>query len=208
MRVFPKISLFLLLGFTLILISVISLEIRALDHDQFHGVMEKNASKINERLTEGEMIELTDKEFTFHPIGVFHSPLTRETGAPRQGRLAPELKATIEIAPAYEDCLKGLEAFSHIYVIFVFDRSRAWSASVTPPDAPKARGLFSTRSPNRPNPIGITAVRLIKCEGRILHVSGIDAFDQTPVLDIKPYVASIDCIPDANKNVEKELGLK
>ncbi|MBD3265922.1 tRNA (N6-threonylcarbamoyladenosine(37)-N6)-methyltransferase TrmO [bacterium] len=177
------------------------------DNPKFQKAVQANAENVNERYTQKKMKEITQKSFTFHPIGAFHSPLTRETGAPRQGRLAPEIEATIEIAPQYENCLKGIEHFSHIFVLFIFDRSKNWSANVHPPNAKQSRGLFSTRSPNRPNPIGLTAVRLVKREGRILHVSGIDAFDGTPVVDIKPYVGSIDSFPDAAKDVEEKLGL-
>ncbi len=148
------------------------------------------------------------KGFMFTPIGEFHSPLTPQTGAPRQGRFEPDIQATIEIDKQYEACLEGIEQFDYIIVLFVFDRSHGWHAKVTPPGAPKSRGLFSTRSPNRPCPIGMTIVKLEKREKNILHVSGVDAFDKTPVLDIKPYVASIDCFPNAGKEVEKELGIK
>ena len=149
-----------------------------------------------------------DKEFTMKPIGIFHSPYSPEHRPPRQGRLAPEVTATIEIFEEFEEGLEGVEDFDCIYVLFAFDRSRGWRTKVTPSGASKPRGVFATRSPNRPNPIGLTAVRLEKREGRILHVKGIDAFDKTPVLDIKPYIGSIDSFPDAGKNVEKDLGLK
>ena len=174
---------------------------------RFQAIVERNAANIERRCSPQEIRTMAGKTFPIHPIGVFHSPLTPQTGAPRQGRLAPEVKATIEIFPEYERCVEGLESFSHIYVLFVFDRSRKWTASVRPPQAKKSRGLFSTRSPNRPNPIGLTAVRLVGRKGRILHVEGIDAFDNTPIVDIKPYVGSIDSFPDAGKQGAKELGL-
>jgi tRNA-Thr(GGU) m(6)t(6)A37 methyltransferase TsaA len=174
---------------------------------RFHAIVERNAANIKRRCSPEEIRTMTKKTFSIHPIGVFHSPLTPQTGAPRQGRLAPEVKATIEVFPEYERCVEGLESFSHIYVLFVFDRSRKWTASVRPPNAKKSRGVFSTRSPNRPNPIGLTAVRLVGRKGRILHVEGIDAFDNTPVVDIKPYVGSIDSFPGAGKKGAKELGL-
>ena len=174
---------------------------------RFQAIVEKNAANIKKRYSSEEIKKMSEKTFPIHPIGVFHSPLTPKTGAPRQGRLAPEIKATIEIFPEYEKCVEGLESFTHVYVLFVFDRSRKWTASVHPPGAKKSRGLFSTRSPNRPNPIGLTAVRLVRREGRILHVEGIDAFDDTPVVDIKPYVGSIDSFPGAGRQGAKELGL-
>ncbi|MBN2327731.1 MAG: tRNA (N6-threonylcarbamoyladenosine(37)-N6)-methyltransferase TrmO [Candidatus Omnitrophica bacterium] len=146
--------------------------------------------------------------FTFQPIGVIHSPYSAISRPPRQGRLAPDVSAQIEIFEEFSEGLEGIEDFECIYVLFVFDRSHGWSANVTPPGAPKSRGVFATRSPRRPCPIGLTPVRLEKREGRFLHIKGIDAFDQTPVLDIKPYIGSIDAFPDAGRKAEKDLGLK
>ena len=174
---------------------------------RFQAIVDKNAANIEKRYSPEEITEMSEKTFPIHPIGVFHSPLTPKTGAPRQGRLAPEVKATIEIFPEYEKCVEGLESFSHVYVLFVFDQSRKWTATVRPPQAKKPRGLFSTRSPNRPNPIGLTAVRLVGRKGRMLHVEGIDAFDNTPIVDIKPYVGSIDSFPEAGQQGARELGL-
>jgi len=174
---------------------------------RFQAIVERNAANIERRCPPEEIKAMVEKTFPIHPIGVFHSPLTPKTGAPRQGRLAPEIKATIEIFPEYEECVAGLESFTHIYVLFVFDRSGKWTARVHPPKAKKPRGLFSTRSPHRPNPIGLTAVRLVGRKGRFLQVEGIDAFDNTPIVDIKPYVGSIDSFPDAGKQGAKELGL-
>jgi len=170
---------------------------------RFHEIVKRNAANIKRRCSSEEIKTMAEKTFPIHPIGVFHSPLTPKTGAPRQGRLAPEIKATIEVFPQYEKCVEGLESFTHIYVLYVFDRSRKWTPSVRPPKAKASRGLFSTRSPNRPNPIGLTAVRLVGREGRFLHVEGIDAFDNTPIVDIKPYVGSIDSFPNAGKQGAK-----
>ena len=174
---------------------------------RFHAIVQRNAAKIERPCTPEEIKAMSEKTFPIHPIGVFHSPLTPETGAPRQGRLAPEIKATIEIFPEYESCVQGLESFTHVYVLFVFDRSGKWTPKVHPPRAKQSRGLFSTRSPNRPNPIGLTAVRLVGREGRFLHVEGVDAFDNTPIVDIKPYVGSIDSFPNASRKGARELGL-
>ncbi len=134
----------------------------------------------------------------FHPIGVIHSPYTPETGAPRQGRFRPDVPATIEIFPEYEKGLTDIRSFSHIFVLFLFDRAKGWRPMVKTPWDKTLHGVFTTRSFRRPNPIGLTAVRLVKREGRILHVRGIDAFDGTPVLDIKPYVPRVDSIPEAS----------
>jgi len=192
---------------TLSALALLTTGLSAQDKHDWSARLAGNKARIQQRLTDQEIRDLASRPFPMKPIGVFHSPLTPATGAPRQGRLAPSIKAVIEILPQYEDCLEGIEQMSHLYVLFAFDRSRDWHAKVKPPKARKALGLFSTRSPNRPNPIGLTVVRLERVEGRILHVSGVDAFDQTPVLDIKPYIASIDSIPDAGMQVESALGL-
>jgi tRNA (adenine37-N6)-methyltransferase len=148
------------------------------------------------------------ESYTFNPIGIVHSPYSKDKRPPRQGRLAPDVPAKIEIYPEFQPGLEGLDMCNYIIVLFVFDQSQGWHAKVTPHGAAQARGVFSTRSPNRPCPIGLTIVRLDKIEGRFLHISGIDAFDQTPILDIKPYVKGIDSIPGDTKKLEKELGLK
>ncbi len=135
--------------------------------------------------------------FCFHPIGVIHSPYTPETGAPRQGRFRPDVPAVIEIFPPFEKGLTDIESFSHLHVLFLFDRAKGWSPMVKTPWDERPHGVFTTRSFRRPNPIGLTVVKLVKREGRILRVQGIDAFDGTPVLDIKPYVPRVDSIPKA-----------
>jgi len=206
-KVHIKYSVFVVGACSLICGFLFAAEPKSSTKGRFQAIVEKNAANIEKRYSPEEIKRMSEKTFPIHPIGVFHSPLTPKTGAPRQGRLAPEVKATIEIFPEYEGCVEGLESFSHIYVLFVFDRSRKWTASVHPPRAKKPRGLFSTRSPNRPNPIGLTAVRLVGRKGRILYVEGIDAFDNTPIVDIKPYVGSIDSFPDAGLQGAKELGL-
>jgi tRNA-Thr(GGU) m(6)t(6)A37 methyltransferase TsaA len=151
----------------------------------------------------GEKIE-------YKSIGIFHSPLSPDTGAPRQGILAPEIKGTIEIYPEYKDALKSLELFEYIIVLYHFDRMTGWKSSAYPPGSNHniTFGLFATRSPARPNPIGISVIKLEKIEKCTLYVSGIDAYDGTPVLDIKPYLPSIDCVKSIrNEMTEKDLGL-
>jgi len=148
-------------------------------------------------------------KIVYHPIGLFHTELTLQTGAPRQGILQPENKATIEVYPEYQDALSVLEKFEYIIVIYHMHLSKGWHTPVRPPGSTQAFGLFATRSPNRPNPVGLSVIRLEKVEANILRVSGIDAFDKTPVLDIKPWLPSIDC-PGWNLNldIEGKLGLK
>jgi len=149
------------------------------------------------------------KKITYSPIGVFHTNYTPETGAPRQGILMPETKGEIEIFPPYRSALKTLDLFEYIIVLYHFNRVVHWEPTVNPPASTHEHnfGLFSTRSPKRPNPIGLSIVKLEKIENGILYISGIDAFDETPVLDIKPYLPSIDCIKSSrNECIEKELG--
>jgi tRNA-Thr(GGU) m(6)t(6)A37 methyltransferase TsaA len=144
----------------------------------------------------------------YSPIGVFHSPLTPHTGAPRQGALEPEVRGRIEIFEPYVEALKDIERTAYIIVLYHMDRSGDWHTPVRPPHSQRDLGMFATRTPNRPNPIGFAVVRLEKAEGAVLHVSGIDAFDGTPVLDIKPWFHSIDC-PDGKEAsaLEKDVGL-
>ena len=150
------------------------------------------------------------QQVTYTPIGVFHTDYTPETGAPRQGILISEGKGEIEIYTDYQSALKNLELFEYIIVIYHLDRAKKWNQTVKPPASNPGYsfGLFATRSPNRPNPIGLATVKLEKVENGILYVSGIDAFEGTPVLDIKPYLPSIDGVKSIkNELIEIELGL-
>ena len=156
-----------------------------------------------------EHIKQDAMKIVYHPIGLFHTELTPQTGAPRQGILQPENKGTIEVYPEYQEALLNLEKFEYIIVIYHMHLSKGWHTPVRPPHSSQAFGLFATRSPNRPNPIGLSVIKLEKIEGNILHVSGIDAYDKTPVLDIKPWLPSIDCPGwKTNLDIEGKLGLK
>ncbi|MBN1415640.1 MAG: tRNA (N6-threonylcarbamoyladenosine(37)-N6)-methyltransferase TrmO [Bacteroidales bacterium] len=145
----------------------------------------------------------------YRPIGIFHTSYTPQTGAPRQGILMPETTGTIEIFPPYRSALNTLNLFEYIIVIYHFSEVERWEAVVNPPAASHEHnfGLFSTRSPKRPNPIGLSIVKLEKIEEGILYVSGVDAFEGTPILDLKPYLPSVDCIKSLqNELIEIELG--
>lgn len=145
----------------------------------------------------------------YHPIGKFHTAYNTDTGAPRQGVLLPETKGTIEIYPRYHPALKDLDLFEYIIVLLHFSEVEKWDPTVNPPASTHEHdfGLFATRSPKRPNPIGLTIVKLDEINKGTLTVSGVDAFDGTPVLDIKPYLPSIDCVKSVqNELVEEELG--
>jgi tRNA-Thr(GGU) m(6)t(6)A37 methyltransferase TsaA len=125
---------------------------------------------------------------TYRPIGVVRSPHTDPTHCPIQPRYARGIEGRVEIAADMEEGLTDLEGFSHIVLLFHLHRAAPARLSVVPflDDVP--RGIFATRSPRRPNPIGMSVVRLLRREGRILHIADIDVLDGTPVLDIKPHV--------------------
>lgn len=151
----------------------------------------------------------TIKEIVYRPIGVFHSPFNTDTGAPRQGILMKETTGSIEIYPPYRNALSFLSFFEYILVLYHFNEVEGWEPIVNPPGSNHEHnfGLFSTRSPKRPNPIGLSLVKLEKIEDGILYISGVDAFEGTPVLDIKPYLPSVDCVKSLqNEMVEIELG--
>ncbi|HEX4351674.1 MAG TPA: tRNA (N6-threonylcarbamoyladenosine(37)-N6)-methyltransferase TrmO [Polyangiales bacterium] len=134
------------------------------------------------------------------PIGLVHSPWRDKHSAPRQPSEARGVHGRIELLDdgPYEHALSDLSEWSHVWVLFWFHLNPDWHAKVLPPRSSKKRGVFATRSPHRPNPIGMSVVRLLKVKGRVLEVSDIDMLDQTPVLDIKPYVAYTDAVSDAN----------
>ncbi|MBP7411648.1 MAG: tRNA (N6-threonylcarbamoyladenosine(37)-N6)-methyltransferase TrmO, partial [Methanoculleus sp.] len=128
------------------------------------------------------------------PIGIVRSPYRVRGDAPRQGRLADTV-AEIHILDAYAPGLEDVERSSHLIVLYWLDRAERGLLYAKPPGETRARGVFSTRSPARPNPIGFGIVDLIRRDGTGLVVRGLDALDGTPVLDIKPYSPEIDCIP-------------
>lgn len=142
-------------------------------------------------------------QFTFRAIGVVHSGLVDKLSTPRQPFVAGEgAVGTIELSPGehFEDALADLEAFSHIWVLFIFDKNPTWHPKVMPPHGSDVRrGVFATRSPHRPNPIGMSVLRLHEVRGLTLVVSGLDILDGTPVVDIKPYVPMADVVADANR---------
>jgi len=130
------------------------------------------------------------------PIGVVRSPYRKRGDAPRQGRLADTV-AEIHILDEYTPGLGEIERSSHLIVLYWLDRADRDQLFARPPGETRSRGVFSTRSPARPNPIGFGIVDLIRRDGGVLVVRGLDALDGTPVLDIKPYSPEIDSIPEA-----------
>ena len=135
---------------------------------------------------------MVTEKIEFKSLGIVESPFEQQLGTPIQGRMAPETSARIRIFAEYAAGLKDLEGFSHIYVFFKFDRAAAGQLLVRPYLDTVEHGVFATRSPLRPNPLGMTIVRLERIEGNCLYVSGIDILNGSPVIDIKPYVPEFD----------------
>ena len=129
---------------------------------------------------------------SYRPIGIIHSPFTSPAGTPIQPTAAAGVEGTVEIFPEYTAALDDLSEFSHIYLIYHFHLSKNFSLKVTPFLDDHPRGLFATRAPSRPNPIGLSVVQLIGITGVNLTVRNIDVVDGTPLLDVKPYVAEFD----------------
>ena len=129
--------------------------------------------------------------FTMRPIGVIRSPYTESSQIPKGPGVTHDAEGVLEIDPALEAGLADVEGFSHLYVLWVFDRSEGWDLVAHPPIDDRPHGLFATRSPRRPNPIGLTVVRLLRREGAKLFVHGVDMLDGSPILDLKPYLSSI-----------------
>jgi len=129
--------------------------------------------------------------FTPVPVGVIRSPYTDTAQIPKGRGAQHAAEGVIEIAPAYEVGLTDIDGFSHLYVIWVFHRAKGFDLLGTPPIDTRPHGVFATRSPRRPNPIGLTVVELLGRQGTQLHVRGVDMLDGTPVLDVKPYLSSV-----------------
>lgn len=129
--------------------------------------------------------------FPFHPIGFVRSPFTDTAQIPKGPGAAHDAEGELELLPEFEGGLADIEGFSHLYVLWVFDQVDGYDLLSMPPTDDRAHGVFSTRSPRRPNPIGLTVVRLIRRDDARLVVRGVDMLDGTPILDIKPYLSSI-----------------
>ncbi len=144
-------------------------------------------------------MESNPRKLTLTPIGVLKTPYKELVEAPRQASASDDVEATIELYPGhgYEDALSDLEGWERIWVLFWFDHAQGWKPKVLPPRSDEKRGLFSTRAPHRPNPIGMSAVGLVAVSGLEVKIKGCDMLDGTPVLDIKPYVAYADAFADA-----------
>ena len=129
--------------------------------------------------------------FTSQPIGFVSSPYKDAGEIPKGPGAKHEADGVLKILPEFEPGLTDIEGFSHLIVIWEFDRSQGFELLGTPPTDNRPHGVFATRSPRRPNPLGLTIVELRRREGVELHVHGVDMLDGTPILDIKPYLSSI-----------------
>jgi tRNA (adenine37-N6)-methyltransferase len=129
---------------------------------------------------------------TITPIGVVHSPFSEPAGTPIQAAAAAGVKGRVELFPEFAPGLQDLQGFERIWLVYWFHRTTPARLEVTPFLDQQTRGIFATRSPCRPNPIGLSCVRLIGLEGHALLVSDLDVVDGTPLLDIKPYVPAFD----------------
>jgi tRNA (adenine37-N6)-methyltransferase len=129
--------------------------------------------------------------FSMQPIGHVKSPYRAAREVPRGLGTQHSAEGVLEIKPEFELGLTDIEGFSHLFVIWAFDRSEGFELVGMPPSDNRPHGVFATRSPKRPNPIGLTVVELLRREGPCLHVRGVDMLDRTPILDIKPYLSNV-----------------
>ena len=140
-----------------------------------------------------------DEIMKLKPVGLIHSPFLSKEEAPIQGAFRSDARGWVEVFPDFEQGLKDIESFSHIFLLYAFDR--AGEVRLVRPtfldDEP--HGVFASRHPCRPNGIGLTVVRLLERRGARLEVAAIDVLDNTPLLDIKPYIPRFDCYPDASE---------
>jgi len=125
------------------------------------------------------------------PIGYVKSPYRDAREVPRGLGTQHSAEGVLEIKPEFELGLTDIEGFSHLFIVWAFDRSEGFELVGMPPSDNRPHGVFATRSPKRPNPIGLTVVELLRREGPRLHVRGVDMLDRTPILDIKPYLSNV-----------------
>jgi tRNA-Thr(GGU) m(6)t(6)A37 methyltransferase TsaA len=128
---------------------------------------------------------------SFRPIGYVGSPFSETAQIPKGCGAKHEAEGFLDLFPEYEQGLTDIDGFSHLFVLWLFDRVDGFDLLASPPSDTRQHGVFATRSPRRPNPIGLTVVRLLGRDGCKLRVAGVDMLDRTPILDLKPYLSSI-----------------
>ncbi len=137
--------------------------------------------------------------FKFSPIGVIRTPHQDIEGMPIQPGGAADIAGRVELDDRFATGLQDLDGFSHLILLYGFHKSRGYALKVKPFLDSRKRGLFATRAPRRPNPIGISVVELVRIEAPVIYFMGADVLDGTPLLDIKPYVSEFDAFPEAKK---------
>ena len=142
--------------------------------------------------------------FSITPIGCIHTPFKQKLGIPRQPGLSQSAQGLIELTTEFrrEDCLRELQSFSHLWITFLFSEAKNWKPTISPPrlEGKKKVGVFASRSPHRPNNLGLSVVKLLEVtDDFLIRVSGVDMLDQTPIIDIKPYLPQWDSISDATQ---------
>lgn len=140
------------------------------------------------------------------PIGFIRSPFITPTEMPIQPPGAKGIEGTVELRPEFAEGLQDLEGFSHIILLYLFDRSSGYELRVIPFLDDRPHGLFATRAPKRPNPIGFSVVALKRVQGSVLHIVDVDVLDRTPLLDIKPYVPAFDAPSNCRTGWLEESG--
>lgn len=135
--------------------------------------------------------------FCLKPIGIIHTPYQSLEQMPIQPKGGGNNQGRIIIEQQYQEGLKDLEGFSHLYLIYAFHQSRGYQLKVLPFMDDKEHGVFATRAPKRPNPIGLSIVELLAVENNEIHIAGVDIVDGTPLLDIKPYIEAFDKVEQA-----------
>lgn len=149
--------------------------------------------------------KLPVKDITCRPIGVIRSPHTKQEETPIQPVFARGVAGRVELLPEYEEGLRDIEGFSHVYLLYAFDRAKAPRLSVVPYLGDTERGVFATRAPCRPNALGMSLVRLLRREGAVLRIEDVDVLDGTPLLDIKPYIGRYDSREDVRSGWQDDV---
>ncbi len=152
-------------------------------------------------------------EILYRPIGIIHSPFKEPRGTPVQPAGTAGAQGVVEVFPEYTQGLKDLDGFSHVILLYHFHLAKPSSLMAKPYMDDEAHGIFAVRAPARPNPIGVSVVRLLRLEENVLHVQDVDIIEGTPLLDIKPYVPEFDVrdvekIGWLEKNVQKVVSVK